>query len=223
MSTISGKPFASMLLDHGYWSRPFRGTPPCGDGAGWVSGEDESWLLVMDAIGHGPIAHRIARLSLDVFKTTLESTQLSEGSVNHVINRLHETLRLRNLDEQAAMNLYHFDHVNSKLTAVAVGNLEAFLISPTDSSSLPSQNGMVGGRLPRTLNVQTLDLVDNSILAVLSDGIQLANAQKEVPKYVYGPYTNRPLKDSARLIVEGYHRDHDDASCALVRINCIKS
>lgn len=221
MSTISGEAFALTRLAHGYWSRPFRGTPPCGDGAGWVSGEQESWLLVLDAIGHGPIAHRIARLSLDVFKTTLESKQYLEISVNNMIIRLHETLKRRNLDEQAAMNLYHFDHSHAKLTAVAVGNLEAFLISPADSTSLPSQNGMVGGRLPRSLNVQTLDLVDNSILAVFSDGMQLANPQKEVPKYVYGPYANRPLKESARLIVEGYHRDHDDASCALVRVSRI--
>ena len=221
MSIISGEAFALTRLAHGYWSRPFRGTPPCGDGAGWISGEQESWLLVLDAIGHGPIAHRIARLSLDVFKTTLESKQYLEISVNNMIIRLHETLKRRNLDEQAAMNLYHFDHRHAKLTAVAVGNLEAFLISPADSTSLPSQNGMVGGRLPRSLNVQTLDLVDNSILAVFSDGMQLANPQKEVPKYVYGPYANRPLKESARLIVEGYHRDHDDASCALVRVSRI--
>lgn len=222
MSVIASESTAVVRLSHGYWSRPFRNTPPCGDGGGWITRELDSWLLVLDAIGHGPIAHRIARLSLDVFQAAVTDKHFTGHSINELVIRLHEYLKRRNLDEQAAMNFYHFDHYQARLTAVAVGNLEACLISRKDSFMLTSQNGMVGGRMPRTLNVQSFDLEDNTVLAVLSDGMQLPNPQREIPKYVYGPFASRPLKDSARLIVEGYHRDHDDASCALVRVSHIQ-
>jgi hypothetical protein len=218
MSLDSSKP-AALHLAYGYWSRPFRNTPPCGDGAGLIRGESESWLLVLDAIGHGPVAHRIARMSLDFFQTFLTVQNAAPTSVEALVLHLHQKLVSRQLDEQAAMNIYRFDHKSAKLEAIAIGNLDSFLITPTKATVIANQNGMVGGRLPQRLHRQIFELEDNLVLTVLSDGIDMANSTRQLPKYVYGPFTNRPLKDTARLIVDGYHRDHDDASCALIRIS----
>lgn len=217
MNSIHPGPEISMRVSHGYWNRPFRNCPPCGDAAGWLNNDQESWLLVMDAIGHGPVAHHIARLTLDLFKSKLTHRSNSPESISDIIQYLHNSLLARDLDEQAALNLYRFDHCRSTLEMIAIGNFQASLITPQQTTRLTSQNGMIGGRLPKNLNVQKFSLKDNTILAVLSDGINTLSAWPALPKYVYGPFTSRSLKETAQLIVDGYHHDHDDASCALVR------
>ena len=59
-------------------------------------------------------------------------------------------------------------------------------------------------------------------LAVASDGLRLPGLQIEIPKYVFGPYSNRPLQESAKLVVDCFYKDHDDASCSLARITHIQ-
>ena len=102
---------------------------------------------------------------------------------------------------------------------IAIGNLQSSLITPRQAIRLGSQNGMLGGRLPQSLHIQKLNLTDNTILAVLSDGMETSAVWKDMSRYVYGSYANRPLNQTAQLLVDSFHHDHDDASCALVRIS----
>lgn len=209
---------ALITLSYGYANKPCRGMPPCGDGAAWIAGESVSWLLVMDAIGHGPVAHGITRLTLTSFSELIAQTSNTEIAADAVIRHLHSTLLNRHLDEQAAINLYRFDHIHGTAETVSIGNLVTYVINPKGITTLGSQNGMVGGRIPKTLNVQSLTLQDNTVLAVFSDGINSRDARDELGKYVYGPYSQRALTETARLLVEAFHRTYDDASCGLVRV-----
>jgi len=222
MNTISTEAVPLINVSHGYWSRPFRNTPPCGDGSSWASGKQESWLLVVDAIGHGPIAHRIAGVLLEAFQRILKSRQSPATSIDELTSHLHKTLKERNQGEQAAIVLCHFDHCNSQLNTIGIGSFESFLLTEASAITLPSQSGMIGGCMPNHLSIQSHNLEDGTILAVASDGLRLPGIQMEIPKYVFAPYSNRSLQESAKLIVNGFYKDHDDASCALARITQIQ-
>lgn len=222
MNTMSKEATPFIKVSHGYWSRPFRNTPPCGDGSSWVSEKKESWLLVLDAIGHGPMAHRIAAVLLEAFQRVLKDKKSPSNSIGDLTSYLHRTLKERNQGEQAAIVLSHFDHCNLQLNTIGIGNLECFLLTQTSAITLPSQSGMIGGCMPNHFRIESHNLEDGTILAVASDGLRLPGLQIEIPKYVFGPYSNRPLQESAKLVVDCFYKDHDDASCSLARITHIQ-
>lgn len=221
MTMIAADPHLRIELSYGYANRPCRSTPPCGDGAAWIPSETISWLLVLDAIGHGPIAHRIARLLLSTFSEIVQSSTDRAILIDELVEHLHATLINRRLDEQAAISLYRFDHAKRSAEMLAIGNLETYVIKPQGMMILNSQNGMVGGRIPKTLHKQSIALSDNTVLAVFSDGINSREFRDGLGKYVYGPFSKRELPETARILVQSFHRDYDDASCALVRVRRI--
>ena len=221
MTMCATDPQLQIELSYGYANRPCRSTPPCGDGAAWITSETISWLLVLDAIGHGPIANRIARLLVSTFSEIVQSSTHRAIAIDGVVEKLHAMLINRRLDEQAAISLYRFDHAKETAELLSIGNLETYVISPQGMMSLNSQNGMVGGRIPKTLHKQSLTLSDNTVLAVFSDGINSREFRDGLGKYVYGPFSQRELPETARILVQSFHKDYDDASCALVRVRRI--
>lgn len=207
----------ALRLSHGFWSEPFHGIPPCGDAAAMVDDEHESWLLVLDAIGHGLSAAQIAHRLVVTFQHLVSSQPRHAGMTPSVLlGLLHRQLGNSKQDEQAAVGLFHFNRSNTQLDAVLVGNLEAMLLTPKGCSRLHSQNGMVGGRLPQRLQTQSHALSHDSVLAVFSDGIRLREAAAVLPQHVYGDRGTQSLSVLARALVHDYRRDYDDSCCALV-------
>ena len=216
-----------LQISHGYWSEPFRGIPPCGDAAAMVIGAQGSWLLVLDAIGHGVSAARIARRLLAMFQQSVQAspsdalppTPGTPAALTPIalVEQLHRQLTVDSQDNQAAVGLFRFSPCNSQLDAVLVGNLDARVLRPEGCSRLSSQNGMLGGRLPR-LQSQRLPLQHDSVLAVFSDGMRIREAAAVLPHHVYRDRGGRSLSLLARTLVDGYRRDYDDSSCALVRV-----
>jgi hypothetical protein len=205
-------------LSHGFWSEPFRGIPPTGDAAAMVINDQESWLLVLDAIGHGISASRIAACLIAMFQQSVNTGQNAEVSLCSLLKLFHQQLIARNLDEQAAIGLFRFNKSNSHLDALLVGNLEAMLLTPKACRSLHSLNGMVGGRLPSHLHTKSYAMGHDTVLAVLSDGMRLKEVAAVLPHHVYRDFRECPLSVLARTLVNGYRRDYDDSSCALVRV-----
>jgi hypothetical protein len=192
--------------------------PPSGDGASLQGNSSLQWMMVMDAMGHGPIAHAITQQTLGYFNKSLQGSFLSWSSTD-LLTHLHDHLRVVGPSAQAAIGLFRFDLRGGMLETVMVGNLEAVLIHPQGRSRVHSQHGMVGGIYPQTLHPQTFSLAGNQVLAVFSDGISTTKMVDQLPKQIFGPLANRSTQEHARLIVEHYGKDHDDASCALVRID----
>mgnify|MGYP001827826612 CR=1 FL=1 len=206
-------------LCHGYWNRPFYNTPPSGDGAAFAGDPPEQWLLVMDAMGHGPSAHHITQQVLTSFMALVGARDTTAWTTSALLDALDRGLRAMGDGAQAAMGLFRFDLNTGILEAVMVGNLAAMLLNPDSRIQFHSRHGMVGGIYPRSLHPQHFKLNPNQVLAVFSDGIRLRDGLQELPGFLFGPGASTPPDEQARRIVERCGRDYDDASCALVFIN----
>lgn len=208
----------TLCLSYGYWSAPFRGIPPCGDAAAMHQNGSSHWLVVIDAIGHGPVAARISQKVIAVFDDVLNTDVDAVISPAQLIRRIHSALSVRHRDEQAAAGVFHFNLAAARMDLALVGNLDAVLLSPSESVRLHSQNGMVGGRLPTHIKEDSHSLGINSVLGVFSDGMRFNELADILPSYVYPGVRNQTLVSGAKSLVEGFRRTHDDSSCALVRI-----
>lgn len=213
---IGGAP--SLVLDFGYWSAPFHDVPPCGDAAAYQQSGNVQWLIVIDAIGHGPVAARIAQLIIVMFDETLQAHASACLSPADLMRKIHCQLVERHLDEQAALGLFSFNLPEAQLDVAMVGNLDGILTNPAESLRLYSQNGMVGGRMPSNVRETRYGLVDNSVLGVFSDGMHFNELSDVFMEHVYHSFCNRPLTVMSRALVDRFRRQHDDSSCALVRI-----
>lgn len=209
---------APLFLSYGYWSAPFRGIPPCGDAAAIHQLGSTYWLLVIDAIGHGPVAARIAQRIISIFDEVLQSETTANFTPSQMLIHFHAALFSRHRDEQAALGVFSFDLLKAQLNLAMVGNLDALLLNPTVSVRLHSQNGMVGGRMPSHLKEASYPLMPNSALAVFSDGMRFSDLAADLPGYVYPESGCLSLSTTAKALVEGFRRQYDDSSCALVRI-----
>lgn len=207
-----------LSLSYGYWSAPFRGTPPCGDAATIQQTGKTVWLLVLDAMGHGPVAARIAQRVISIFDAALKSDFGVNYKPAQLLNHIHTTLFTRHQDEQAALGLFNFNLPDAQMDIAMVGNLDAFLLNPTNSIRLHSQNGMVGGLIPPRLKETSYPLVANSVLGVFSDGMRFNDIAAVLPTQSYPVFGRQPLQTAAKALVERFRRQHDDSSCALVRI-----
>lgn len=210
-------------LSYGYWSEPWRDIPPCGDGAATCLHGSSYWLIVIDAIGHGPVAYSITQLILDHFTNVLAPRTSERSTPSRLLRALHNLLRTRHRDEQAAIGLFHFNLSAHTVEAAIVGNLEASFLTPSNSIRLQCQNGMVGGHMPTHVRVAHYPFVQNGVLAVCSDGVRYKDLTDTLPGYVYPVDSSRMLDAVARTLVTRFRRPYDDASCALVRIEALSN
>jgi hypothetical protein len=217
MTTLVDDP-CTYSMSFGYWSAPFHDVPPCGDAAACQQRGSCQWLLVIDAIGHGPVAARIAQRIIGLFDEVLAFSSSVSLTPAELLRRLHHTLFERHQDEQAALGLFCFDLSSAELNIAMVGNLDAILLNHPNSIRIHSQNGMVGGRMPSHIRESHYPLADNTVLAVFSDGMRFNELSDVLAQHVYHTYSNRPLTIAARALVDRFRRQHDDSSCALVRI-----
>jgi hypothetical protein len=207
-----------LTLDYGYWSVPFHGIGPCGDAALITKSNRVHWLVVIDAIGHGVMAARIADRIIDLFDAALKSVPSNQRSPSQLLARFHAELSCRRQDEQAVVGLFKFTLSTAELDAAIVGNLDVVLLSPTGSIRLPGQWGMVGGMMPRQINQLKYIIGHDNVLAVFSDGIRFREMAANLNHLVYHEHRHAPLNRTAKSLVDLYHRQHDDSSCALVQI-----
>ena len=217
--TADPRSMGRFTLCHGYWNRPFYNIPPSGDGAAVAGDPPQHWLLVMDAMGHGPVAHQITQQALRAFRALVGAPGTPAWTTCALLDTLDRGLRAMGDEAQAAMGLFRFELNTGILEAVMVGNLAAMLLNPDSRVQLHSRHGMVGGIYPRSLHPQHFKLHPKQVLAVFSDGIRLRDGLKELPGFLFGPGASTPPDDQARRIVERCGRDYDDASCALVFIH----
>ncbi len=146
-------------LDARVQGRPRVGEVRSGDAALVHPAGDTTWVVLVDALGHGPKAADAAELAI-----AEASTFDANLAVEQALARIHERLRG---SRGAAATIAHFDARGA--TFGGVGNVEARTLRGTELPFAPS-SGVLGGRTRRFQSVR-IDLAPRTRLLFYTDGI----------------------------------------------------
>lgn len=182
--------------------RPCMGERVSGDTAVIASRDDgQGMCAVIDALGHGLEAHQVAvaaeryltdRWSPDPLATLQGLSNAISGS------------------RGAAAGIAVIEFDCNRITYAGVGNT-VLRVFGSKLKRLLSVEGILGQRY-RTPHCQALSLLPGELLVMYSDGVsdKMNLRQPEIR-------AGRSCGHFARLLVERFGKDHDDATCLVAR------
>ena len=142
-------------------SEPVRGEDQNGDGWGVRLSAEAVLLMVVDGLGHGPLAAEAAR---EAERILAETHRISP---EQIIQDTHLSLKKT---RGAAQAVARVDSTKGVLSYAGVGNISAAVVAPGSSRSLASHNGTVGQQMER-LQEFSCPWTKNSIFVMHSDGL----------------------------------------------------
>jgi alkanesulfonate monooxygenase SsuD/methylene tetrahydromethanopterin reductase-like flavin-dependent oxidoreductase (luciferase family) len=133
-------------------------------------------VAVVDGVGHGPEAARVATRAIDAIRTR------PEESVTALMRACHQELAG---SRGAVVGIAAFDVLDSTLSWICVGNIEGALIRAEDAAHprvdrFLSRRGVVGHQLPM-LQASTTATAPGDLLVIATDGIAPGFAEHVVP------------------------------------------
>ncbi len=148
-----------MLVDARIHGRPRLGESCSGDAGQVRSVDDITWVVLVDALGHGPKAAEAASLALDEFGQFDAKLSVEDGLVH-----IHERLRG---SRGAAAVLARFDAHG--MTVGGIGNVEMRSLS---ARQLPfvSASGVLGGRMRKARSTR-IELEPGDRMLLYTDGV----------------------------------------------------
>lgn len=194
----TGAPGSTPVADDlGVVCMPLHGQTECGDAWQVVIGRQQTSVLVVDGLGHGPDAADAAVAAMAAFSSSINApleTMLTALDAN-----MRET-------RGAAVSIAVIDTALQRMQFGGIGNVEGRVLSGGTTEHLIPQNGIVGHGMPtpRSTNVAW---AAGSRLVMHSDGI--------VPRWRLDVYeTGATLHPAllAGLIYRDFARDRDDAT-----------
>jgi anti-sigma regulatory factor (Ser/Thr protein kinase) len=150
-------------LEIGAACQPLPNEYACGDAWACSATASRTRLLVVDGLGHGPLAARAAQVALEAFA----GTDAAPGP-EAVVHALHAALRPT---RGAALAVAELDMVSRTLRFCGVGNIGGLLQDPAGAArGLVSHNG-IGGHEARRIQEFSARWPSGGILVLHSDGI----------------------------------------------------
>lgn len=195
--TDTPPPGRTGMLDVEGVSIPKRGEIECGDGWARLLQEERSVILVVDGLGHGPLAASAARTAVEVFHDN------ADRGAAQIISILHDALRST---RGAAAAVTEIDHRNRSIRFAGIGNIAAIVFSPDKIQRMVSHNGIVGHEM-RKVQEFLYPWPDDALLAMHSDGISTHWSLDTYP----GLLRSHPSL-IASVIYRDFCRGRDDAT-----------
>ena len=192
---------ADAPIEYGAFNRPCRGERVSGDIAVFKETSAELFIGVVDALGHGPSAHAIAIQAARFLEKSWSS------DLERTTRELHEALRGT---DGAAAGLCLVDIGRRSVRYVGVGNTVIRTLAGA-GKSLFSAPGTLGHQI-RTPREQRLTLEADDVLVLYTDGVKEQFDVAGSRQLLSGD-----ARTIARTIVTRHGKDHDDATCAVVR------
>jgi Stage II sporulation protein E (SpoIIE) len=163
---------------------PLRTGEPCGDAAGcWpVAGNEAGHLLaIIDGLGHGAPAAQAADAAIALI------AQHADAALPELLARLDTRLTGT---RGAAIGLARVEAVGGvwRLLHAGIGNTRMLRWRGDDMLRLSSQHGIVGGELPRTVEVTQTALQAGDWLLMFTDGLdEMLNPGLCLPEWERDP------------------------------------
>ncbi len=183
--------------------RPCRGERASGDIAVVIERQGYLLLAVVDALGHGYEASRVA------YSAGRLLTALDQADPAEIVVALHEELRG---SIGAAAGVATFLPESGDLRFCGVGNVVARLFGSRESR-LSSNPGLLGDTV-RSQVSQRVRLAPADVFTLYSDGIRDRFELSDYPQLQY-----QAAPTIAKTLLERFGKSHDDASCVVLRYN----
>ncbi|MEU5208963.1 SpoIIE family protein phosphatase [Streptomyces sp. NPDC020742] len=167
-----------------------------GDACAVADGPDARTAVVVDGLGHGPLAAEAAQLALRTFG------RLSDGPLPDLLDAIHRALRHT---RGAAVGLLRLHPDRAEYCGV--GNVRALTVDPHDvHHRITGQPGVAGLNLPRP-RVRDIPMQPGTTAVLHTDGIDHRWAHTPPPFLLRLP---PPLLAAA--LAHGHRRTRDDAT-----------
>ena len=172
---------------------PFKNETVSGDDYCVRESSERLDVLMVDGLGHGPLAHRAASEAIAEFQNS------ANEHIEETLAAIHHRLRAT---RGAAVFMLQFRHGSDEIAYVSAGNIRAIIQSSDSIKTLVSQNGTAGIRLA---NVKLYHHVwdGRGLLILHTDGL---NTRWDPSKYP-GILNHHPAVVAAVI-----YRDHDRGS-----------
>jgi phosphoserine phosphatase RsbX len=202
------------MADHGWlgpieWasaSRPMPGENTCGDRSIAIEISKTAALFgVLDGLGHGGQAAQAATRGVEILG---QDPSRPLGVLAQLCHRALTDSR------GVAMTLARIDFEADLLSWTGIGNVDAHLVVKSPSgievrSSARLTSGIVGFRIPETVDTQTISMKPGDLLVMASDGIS--------GDHLDGIDFAAPAQAIAEQILQGHAKDNDDATVLTAR------
>jgi anti-sigma regulatory factor (Ser/Thr protein kinase) len=183
-------------------SVPIKGELVCGDDFAFVENGNGLEILVVDGLGHGPVASDCAVAAVEAFR------EIRSDSSADAMRELHGALRAT---RGAAAVVSRLDWERGEVRYSGIGNIVGFLWSEGKAKHMVSHPGIVGHDV-RNVREITLTL-DQNVLALLhSDGVSTHWSLSAYPGL-----TSRQPSLIAGVVYRDHARGRDDATVVVAR------
>lgn len=194
---------ASTAAPVGVVSIPIAGEVQCGDSYLILPGARRSLVMLVDGLGHGPIAAEAAAEAVKAVRAA------SKENLNEIMTFTHNALKAT---RGAAMSVVLIDYERSIATYAGVGNVSATIGNGAITRNLVSRNGTLGAVLPR-VQEYSYPFEPGMMLLMFSDGLNSRCGFNG-----YSGILNRPPALVAGLLYRDFKRGHDDATVILASL-----
>lgn len=195
-------PLHDSPLRYGTVTLPLKGEQVNGDGWSVRKVGNCVLFMVVDGLGHGPQAAEAAREAEGLVAKITDFTPTS------ILQDVHDALKKT---RGAAMSVSVIDLEKRLLHFAGMGNVAAYIISPSVSRTMPSHNGTLGHQVHR---IQQFSYPWNpdSILIMHSDGL---NTRWNLGDYP-GIWAKQPAL-IAGLLYRDFARGRDDVTVLVAK------
>ena len=192
---------APRVPDMAFYGRAHRGEHYSGDVAFIHRNDTKIFVAVVDAAGHGRSAHRVATKIEKIFRS---------GNTDELAGLIQFSHQRLKGGPGAVIIAGALDAESLDFTYVHIGDTHGKVFGPR-RRTLVGQAGMLGHAI-RTPSIQSETLSAGDTLVLCTDGISERYDLNEIQRY-----STMPADALARRIVEQFGKDHDDATCLVVR------
>jgi serine phosphatase RsbU (regulator of sigma subunit) len=173
-------------------------------------------VAVVDGLGHGPKAAKVAKKTVDILQTHIAPFTNGVASVARTVSvatllkHCHEGLRGT---RGVVMSLAYIDVRHNTMTWLGIGNVNALLLTPKGGKNparewLLVRGGVVGYHIP-TLRPDTLPISPGDVLVFATDGLR--------SNFTEALFLDGSPQEIADHVMARHRRGSDDALVLVVR------
>lgn len=190
------------LFEFGGVMVPYPGENVCGDGWAVADCGTKFVVVMLDGLGHGPLAGQAAQRALNEFK------QFNNASVSSLIDKMQEGMRGT---RGAVLALAVIDRSAGLVHYAGIGNICGRIASSSKSVSCVSMGGTAGLRVPAKVREFTYSWVEDSVLFMNSDGLRTGFYARDL-----STLSQCDPALAAGILYRDFARRNDDASVLIV-------